>query len=326
MTEPPFKNRRGGLIFFGIVLILFGLMAGGMAMLMITTLFLPKAAGQQVLPVGMLAGSVAMYLTAAAVFFILGVGSMMPRRWARALIYAISWMWLITGVLTSVGLVAMSGSMFATLPEAQATARPFIIGCMAVICLLFGITVPLALMLFYRGPNVRATVESLDPVPRWTDRVPAPVLVFAIWMLFGAVSTLMCTGFYTSFPVGTVMLRGITVTALFLIFSAVMFAIAIGSIRLEPAAWWAALVFLILGAVYAAVVVPRTDLIGWMEQINPASDPRQFELLRSMYSGPFFYIWMGVIWAGYLAFLLYIRRFFVGFHHRDTEIHGEHGV
>ena len=106
-AAPPFKSRRGGLIFFGIVLVLFGLMAGGMALLMITTLFLPKPAGPQVLPAGMLAGSVAMYLGAAAVFFVLGVGSMMPRRWARALIFAISWMWLITGLLSSVAIVAM---------------------------------------------------------------------------------------------------------------------------------------------------------------------------------------------------------------------------
>jgi len=310
-AAPPFKNRRGGLIFFGIVLVLFGLMAGGMALLMITTLFLPKPAGPQVLPAGMLAGSVAMYLGAAAVFFVLGVGSMMPRRWARALIFAISWMWLITGLLSSVAIVAMSGSMFAAMPREQAAARPIIIGCMAVFCLLFGIIMPLVLMLFYRGPNVRATVDSLDPVSRWTDRVPAPVLVFAIWMLFGAMSMLMCTGFYTSFPVGTIMLRGFTVTALLLTFSAIMFVIAIGAIRLNPAAWWAALAFAIFGAVYAAVVVPRTDLVGWASQMSPGSDARQFEFLRSVYSGPFFYIWMGTLWAGYLAFLLDLRRFFV---------------
>jgi hypothetical protein len=40
------------------------------------------------------------------------------------------------------------------------------------------------------------------------------------------------------------------------------------------------------------------------------SDPAQTEMMRAMYSGPFFYVWMGVIWAVYLGFLLYIRRFF----------------
>ncbi len=40
------------------------------------------------------------------------------------------------------------------------------------------------------------------------------------------------------------------------------------------------------------------------------ADPRQMELLRAMYSGPFFYVWLAVLWAAYFGFLFYIRRDF----------------
>lgn len=39
-------------------------------------------------------------------------------------------------------------------------------------------------------------------------------------------------------------------------------------------------------------------------------DPSQVAMMQAMYSSPFFYVWMGVIWAAYLGFLLYIRRYF----------------
>ena len=49
---------------------------------------------------------------------------------------------------------------------------------------------------------------------------------------------------------------------------------------------------------------------AWYEAMGMPADPAQVEMMRAMYSGPFFQVWMGVIWAAYLGFLLYIRRFF----------------
>jgi hypothetical protein len=70
-------------------------------------------------------------------FLVLGIGSIRARRWARAIILALSWMWLIVGVMTSIGLVAMSPHMFDALPQEQASMKPMIIGCMSVFLGLF---------------------------------------------------------------------------------------------------------------------------------------------------------------------------------------------
>jgi hypothetical protein len=307
----PYKNRRGGLIVFGIALIGFGLLTALMAVLMGSTLLLRgRVADATVPPPRAMVGVILFYLAIAVVLITLGAGSLMARRWARALTLVVSWMWLIGGVISSVAVIAMSSSMFAALPPGQESARPFMIGCMAVTLGFFGILIPLAFVLFYRSPHVRATVEALDPVPRWTDRIPLRVLAFSCWMFFGAASVLMSMSMYRVLPFGSVLLRGLPAAAVMLIFAAMTLFIAIGSLKLMPSAWWAAMAMFLFGAVYSVVLMTRTNWEAWYSELGMSADPRQMEMLRTMYSGPFFYAWLVILWVAYLAFLFYIRRDF----------------
>src|SRR6185369_5783408 len=83
---PDFKDRRTGLLVFGILeillgglcLLLIGFMALGQAMLSRTS---PGAVNSQALVPAMV-----IYLGLAAIFVCLGVGSIRCRRWARALL------------------------------------------------------------------------------------------------------------------------------------------------------------------------------------------------------------------------------------------------
>jgi len=93
-----YKDRRTGLLLFGILWILIGLAQGGMSLLLVGGTI---AGSPGALPMRMAAPMALMYLGIGTGFVLLGVGSMMPRRWARALILVLSWMWLITGVLSS---------------------------------------------------------------------------------------------------------------------------------------------------------------------------------------------------------------------------------
>ena len=305
-----FRNRQGGLIFFGIVEVLFGLGAGAVALLIAATVLIPRPEGTPGMPVQSAAAAVPIYAVFSIVFLILGIGSMMARRWARTLTLALSWMWLITGVLTSVAMVAMSGALLQSMPAEQAGARGFVIGCMVVMLGLFGIIVPLVLILFYRSPNVRATVESIDRVPRWTDRVPIPVLVFALWMLLGGVSMFVWSFVYPSIPIGSWIVARPVSTLVMLFFAILSIFIAIGSMRLQRSAWWTAMAMVVFGLAYSVVLLPRSNLVTWFESSGMAVDTKSAELVQSLYSGPSFWIWMGVLWIGYLAFLLYIRRYF----------------
>jgi hypothetical protein len=304
-----YKDRRTGLVLFGILEILIGLFAGLMALMMVVGLVAgsgtPGAPPMRMMaPIGM------MYLGIGALFIALGVGSMMALRWARALTLVVSWWWLIIGVLTCFALIAMLPRMFDTLPAEQAAAKPFMIGCLSVIVGLFFILLPFGFILFYRSPNVKATVEARDPVHRWTDGVPLPLLAFSVWMILGAAATLLCGFMYPSFPIGRWMLRGAAVPAAMLAFALLMLFIGFGMLRRKPAAWWAAVGMFVLGAGWGVVLLNgMTNLAAWYREIGMATDPRQIEMMEKMYASPFFIGWIFVFWAAYLAFLIYLRRF-----------------
>ncbi len=44
---------------------------------------------------------------------------------------------------------------------------------------------------FYSGKNVKATCEARDPVIRWTDACPLPVLAMCLWLSFSVLMMLV---------------------------------------------------------------------------------------------------------------------------------------
>ena len=303
-----YRNRRGWLIFFGVQLVGLGLLCLAMAALVgIGTAFAGREQ-QAALPLRMMISAAAFYVVIAALFLTLGAGSIGAKRWAQALTLVISWMWLITGVLGTAGFIFMAPRMFRTMPEQQAAT--FAIGCSMAILVLFFILLPLAFVLFYRAPSVRATVMTLDPTPRWTDALPIPLLAFAIWMLLGGVSVLAMGLMYKALPFGGFILRGIAVPLTTTALGAVLLLIGWGSLKRRMAAWWAALGLAAVGAVYSTTFLKNTDFSAWYEAMEMPSDPHQVEMMEAMYSGPFYFVWMGVLLIGYFAFLFYVRRYF----------------
>ena len=51
------------------------------------------------------------------------------------------------------------------------------------------------------------------------------------------------------------------------------------------------------------------DLSAWYREMGTPMDPRQTQMMESMYGSPFFIGWLIVFWGAYLAFLIYLRRF-----------------
>jgi len=226
------EHKRTGLTLFGILWILVGLFLGLMAVFVVVSIVAaPPTSGGP--PAKMMIPAVLMYAVAGAVFIALGVGSIMAKRWARSLILALSWMWLVIGVLTAASMFFVLPKMFGTLPPEQAAAKPFIIGCAAIMIFIFFLLLPGGAILFYRNPKVKAAVEAFDPVPRWTDQ-PMPLLIFAIWMLAGAACLFIVSFMYTSFPLGPWMLRGVSVYALMFAMCAVMLFIGLGALKRKP--------------------------------------------------------------------------------------------
>jgi len=169
---PPFtdyKDRKIGLLVFGILEILLGLMCVLMVGLMVLGQIMlsrtPGAFNSRMMLPGML-----VYVALGAVFVWLGIGSIRCRRWARALLLILAWGWLCIGVITVpvMGFV-MPGILSSSAPNGQALppgALVVILVFQLLFMTLFLVVVPGVLVFFYRSRHVKATCETRDPVRR----------------------------------------------------------------------------------------------------------------------------------------------------------------
>jgi MFS family permease len=219
-----------------------------------------------------------------------GVGSIRARRWARALSVAASAIWMAGGVVATLMIMLILPRVMEGLP------RPtFGFGCTSAVGAIFGIALPLVLFLFYRLPSVRATAEAHDPKPRWTDRVPPPVLAMVMILLFSAIMLLANVGNPVLARFGDVVAGA--AAALVVLTMAVLCAfVAVQFYRLKESGWWTLLILQVAGLVYGAIAIKREGA--------PA--------VSAIYADPLFLGALLTMWLAHFAFLLYLRRFFVG--------------
>jgi len=167
---------------FGVVLLLIGAVCAFLA----PSGFLGAALSQPGYNWKMSIGTAALYLTLAASFVWLGIGSILARRWARTLILMLAWAWLITGIVNA-ALMAfllpgmtkwmMLGGEFGSEVE---RIYPIVLAVMLTLTVALLVVLPGVLILFYRSKHVLATVEVRDPRLSWTERRPRPVVVLSI--------------------------------------------------------------------------------------------------------------------------------------------------
>jgi hypothetical protein len=102
----------------------------------------------------------------------LGIGSLLARRWAWALLLCIGIIHFVLGILS------LPGSLIMMFSLPKSASGPIVLGI--ALSLLLRLGVPAALLGFYSNPDVRRTCEARDPVVRWTDRCPVPVLACCV--------------------------------------------------------------------------------------------------------------------------------------------------
>jgi hypothetical protein len=305
------SKKPAGLVVFGILQILAGALSALMAALTVAGLLLTAgtdpAMGRMMIP------GIAFYTAAAVWFITVGIGSLLPRRWAHALSLAAGWLWLATGVMTAIVMLFLFPVMLDSMPETSGTGMGLVMGgCLAVFVGGFMILAPLAIVLYYRRPLVRAAVGRLDPAPRWTDPIPIPLLVFILLWAYVAFSCVVSAFTYRAIPLGAAIVEGPAATAILLATAALAGWIAWGSTRRLPSAWWTALATLIAGAAFTIALLPSIDVAAWYEAMGVQMDPRQIWMIEDLYAKPWFLALSGILWAAYLGWLLWLRRFFQG--------------
>ena len=300
------KDRGAGLIVFGSLQILLGLAAVCVLFGAAAAAELQSRGGGPALPAAGLIANILLYAVAAFYFFAVGVGSIRKRRWARALSLVVSAMWLAVGVVT-IGIVAILLPRLMTLfpPSSGISFAVFVFACLGVTCII----VPLALVLFYRSPHVRATCDARDPVPRWTDRVPLPILALVLMMAFAAVSVIGSAA-YGIAPLFGVMLTGAPAVVVLVAVAGLCAFLAVQLYRLKRSAWWTLVLLDVIGAANGAVTLATVDFTKLYEQLGVMTPQIRAMHLTDVHRDPMLWVFMAVCWTALFAYLVWTRRFF----------------
>jgi hypothetical protein len=321
-ATPAFKDRSTGLTIYGIIEIALGALAALMIPFMLLSAVFSRKIPGGAIPAGTYVSSICSYSFAAAALATLGIGSIQARRWARALNLILSWVWLIMGVVATAAMTVFMPSVFAgAFRQAAAqtpNAPPMPTGVLAVMLTLmivffsiFLVILPIAFLLFFRREDVAETCRRRDPVERWTDRCPLPVLAVSLLFGFSAVYYLLTAVTTPFMPFFGRYLTGLAGAAALVIVAGIDGFLAISLYRLRLAGWWTAMGVIGLRLISAGLTFRHTDLLelyskmGWsdtqLQQMRDNPALRSFSMM----------LWWGLVsMLLFLGYLIWIKRYF----------------
>jgi hypothetical protein len=319
---PSYRDRGSLLVFFGVIQIILGLLAALMVPLAALGAFMSHFAPGGGMRPGQFISGVAVYALIAIALLCLGIGSIQAKRWAWALTLVTSWYWLVSGVLGTVLLTAVLPLFMRAALQAQRNAAgtpspeistgvmAVILTILIVIAAFFLIAVPIALIVVYSRRDVAETCRHRDPVERWTDRVPLPVLGASVVLATHAVAMLF-TGFGTPlFPFFGRHLYGVTAMGCFVLVAVLDAYLSVAFYRLQSTGWWIAAIITPIRLLSMALTYIRTDLMDAYSKMGMSE-----EQLRMLNSSPISHshatLWWNLLSVVILyGYLLWLKRYF----------------
>ena len=267
---PDFKDRSNGLVIFGILTLMLGCLSGLFVPLMVFgTILAPKTPDAPPMNHATLLPGLATYALLAVALIWLGIGSIQKRRWARAILLIFSWSWLITGILMTAFIPYVMSKALMNLPHQPKTGAPtlppgFMTGLIIGMTLFFFVAfvlLPAVWTFFYNSRHVKATCEARDPVTRWTDACPLPVLAVSLWAWFCVPMMLILplTGMAVM-PCFGVFISGVTGSLAYLVIAAVWGWAGWFLYRLDARGWWLLVISIVLFTVSAFLTYSQHDI------------------------------------------------------------------
>ncbi len=314
----PRKDRSAGLLIFGILTILLGCLAGLFVPLMlIGQAASAKATGAPV-PVSAILPAVLIYGVLAVALVWLGIGSIMARRWARALLLIFSWSWLVMGLFVLGFMAFLMPKMLANLSSSGTASQPAlppaaITGMMIGMFLVFGVMfviLPAAWTFFYNSRHVKATCERRDPITRWTDACPLPVLAFCLWLLFTVpMMVIIPIAGHGVMPFFGMFLTGAPGTLFCLAIAAIWSYTAWSLYKLEQLGWWLILIALCVFMASALLTYARHDMIEMYQLMGyPEAQIEQIKKSGLLVGNRMTWL-MAFLMLPFLGYLLVIKKF-----------------
>jgi hypothetical protein len=319
IENPDFKDRKVRLVVLGILQIIFGGFCALMVPLAIFGMVAAAKAGKGAaegvnLSLRMIIPGILLYLALAVWFIWMGIGSIMARRWARALILVSSWLWLIGGVCGFVMVLALFPNMYekmgesGQMPKAAITVMKYTVT--AFLALIY-VVIPGIFVLFYSGKDVKATCEHRDLRERWTDKCPLPVLAVSFVSVLWAVSILSMGIYRWTIPFFGSILSGTAGAIVVLVLALVLVYISQGAYKLDVKAWWCALLVHIGWSFSAIITFSTVSMEEFYKKMNFSGQQlgimKQYGALWGSGMSLFLGVWAVIV----LAYLVYVRRYFI---------------
>jgi len=310
-TEPrerAHRDRSLGLTFFGAIEILIGLACAALVPL---TLFagatVPGMSVLEVLP------SLVTMVIMATVFVTLGVGSIRDRVWAQALSLSLAWIWLITGaaslLLTWLATPGLWFDLAASAGLDGGQARAVALGINLLLSVIY-ILLPGAFVVFYRSPDVIATCRARDRRPGWAGRCPQRRLALAAAWALGGVSVLAMPAYNFVFPLFGLLLTGLAGAVCWAAVLGLSGALAYGTCRGEPWAWWTGVAVSIVAALSSVSSFAFTAADTILDAMRLPDD--QLLLMQALWPRePWIQIvFWSAVWGSLLAYLFVVKPLF----------------
>ncbi len=259
-----------------------------------------------------------LYAALAALFVWVGVGSIRIRRWVQPIALILGWTWLLTGLIGLVFWLMMLPNIRSMVESAQPSEPPLDPGAYTAISLIASafialayVILPAAFVWFYQDRSVRATLERHDPIPRWTDRCPLPVLGLSIGLWAGAV--LCLTGFaYNVVPLFGVVLTGPAAAAVLILLAGACAWLGRATYRLRMAGWWGTLALTVALMAGQIITLLRVDMVDIYKSIGLPEE--QLAIMRQ-YGGTATtgtLLASAVVGVACIGYMVYVRRWFPG--------------
>jgi hypothetical protein len=312
----PFKDRKTGLVIFGIFHIIIGffcalgiplMIFGMMAASTLDKSTSPPVGGGQMILV------VFLYLLLAVWFIWMGIGSISARKWARALILITSWLWLICGLIGFIALLLFMPAISSFLAAGEEMPSEVAVIARAIVTafLLFVfIVIPGAFVLFYSSRHVKATCEQRDSRRRWTDKAPLPVITLSSILGCMAIS-MPLMGFYRwTIPLFGFVLSGIPGAVIVLIYALLFAYAAWGTYKLQIRAWWCGFLLTIASAISTGITFSRVSVLEFYEKTGVTKENLEMIKEFGMFRDSTYLLLWGMVIIGFLGFMIYTKRYF----------------
>jgi len=311
-----FKDRKTGLVIFGIFHIIIGAFCVLFMLFTIVGALALRNLGEStgaIMSVGQMILVVFLYLLLAIWFVWMGIGSILARKWARALILITSWLWLICGLIGFIAILLFIPAIFGPPAAGEEIPREAAVIVQSILTAFLAfilIVVPGAFVLFYGNRHVKATCEQRDRQVRWIDKTPLPVIALSSILGCMAISMpLMGLYRWTTHFFG-VLLSGIPGAAIVLVY-AVLFAYAAwGTYKLQVKAWWCGFLATVALEVSMVITFSRVSLGEFYQKMGVPQERLEIIQRLDLFHDPRVLILGGLGIIGFLGFMIYTKRYF----------------